>query len=82
MADQYGILRSVLSITFDTKMKDTFVLNIANPKDSITEAQIKEIASHVLDNQIFKNGGGTDEIIGLVKAKVTYTDTNKFDLEM
>lgn len=78
MADILGAERSTLVITFKDDFEDTFNFTISNPKYDVTEAEIKEIAEHIIANNLFTKGSA--ELVSFVKARVTVTDTDKYDL--
>ena len=79
MADEYGIVKSYLELTFSDNFKGTTKILVPNPREDVTEDEIKELESHIVEKKIFipaLNG----ELTGMIKAKVVSTDTNKFDL--
>lgn len=78
MADVIGVLRSQLVITFKTD-GGTSTLNIPNPRNDVSEADIKALADHVVANGYIKSSTG-DDLTAVVKAKVVASDTDKFDL--
>lgn len=79
MADVLDKVRNQLVITFKTESGDTYNFTMSNPKDDISEAEIKEIAQCILDNNIFLPSIGA-ELNAFVKAKVVNTETDQFDL--
>lgn len=74
-------VRNQLVITFNTASGDTYNFTMSNPKDDISEAEIKEIAQCILDNNIFLPSIGA-ELNAFVKAKVVNTETDHYDLVM
>lgn len=79
MADVLGVEKSQLVVTFKTDLGGTFAVNFPNPKANVTEAEIKELADHVVTNDYLRSGKD-EALVGLVKAKVVYSETDKFDL--
>lgn len=79
MADVLGSAKNQLVITFDTTSGDNYNFTLSNPKEDISEEEIKEIAQCILDNQIFLPSFGA-ELNSFVKAKVVATETDTFDL--
>lgn len=80
MADVYGVVKSYLEITFADNFKGSCTINIPNPKENITEAEIKDLATFILSNKLFLPRADGAEMIGILKAKVVTSDTDKFDL--
>ncbi|MGL5750472.1 MAG: DUF2922 domain-containing protein [Paraclostridium sp.] len=80
MADIYGVVKSYLEITFADNFKGSCTINIPNPREDITEAEIKDLATFILDNKLFLPRANGAEMTGILKAKVVTSDTDKFDL--
>ena len=80
MADIYGVVKSYLEITFADNYKGSCTINIPNPKEDITEAEIKDLATFILEKKLFLPRAFGAELTGIVKAKVVTSDTDKFDL--
>ena len=79
MADVLGQEKSQLVITLKDAHGDTFNFNISNPKEDISEQEIKAIAEHIVTNNYFESTKGTD-FVEFVKARVVSSDTNRYDL--
>lgn len=79
MADILGVVKSQLVITFKTDGGTTHTVSFPNPKSNLTEAQIKEVADHIVANDYLRTGKD-EALVGIVKAKVVSSDTDKFDL--
>ena len=79
MADVLGQERSQLVITLKDAHGETFNFNISNPKEDISEQEIKAIAEHIVENNYFESTKGTD-FVEFVKARVVSSETNRYDL--
>ena len=79
MADVLGQEKSQLVITLKDAHGDTFNFNISNPKEDISEQEIKAIAEHIVTNNYFESTKGTD-FVEFVKARVVSSETDRFDL--
>ena len=79
MADVLGQEKSQLVITLKDAHGDTFNFNISNPKEDISEQEIKAIAEHIVTNNYFESTKGTD-FVEFVKARVVSSETNRYDL--
>ena len=79
MADLLNQERCSLVITFEDENGEKFNFSISNPKSNVTEQQIKNLAQHIVDNNYFMTSKGTD-YNKVVKARVTNSETDKFDL--
>ena len=79
MADVLGKEKSQLVITLKDASGETFNFNISNPKQDISEPEIKAIAEHIVENNYFKSTKGSD-FVAFVKARVVSSDTNRYDL--
>ena len=79
MADVLGQEKSQLVITLKDASGETFNFNISNPKQDISEPEIKAIAEHIVTNNYFKSTKGSD-FVAFVKARVVSSDTNRYDL--
>lgn len=78
MADVMGQARSQVVITFKLESGKTWNFNVANPKEDVSEDEIRELAEHILTHKMFEPG--MDPIVSVVRAKVTASETDKFDL--
>lgn len=79
MADVLGQERNQLVITLKDAHGETFNFNISNPKEDISEEEIKAIADHIVTNNYFKSTKGSD-FVAVVKARVVSSETNRYDL--
>ena len=79
MADLLNQERCSLVITFEDENGEKFNFSISNPKSNVTEQQIKNLAQHIVDNNYFMTSKWTD-YTKVVKARVTNSETDKFDL--
>ena len=79
MADLLNQERCSLVITFEDEMGEKFNFSISNPKSNLSEQEIKNLANHIVANNYFMTSKGTD-YKKVVKARVTNSETDKFDL--
>lgn len=77
MADVLGQERNQLVITLKDADSKTHNFSIANPKEGISEEEIKDIAELLMKVCEPTQGGSFTEI---VKARVVVSETDKFDL--
>lgn len=77
MADVLGQERNQLVITLKDADSKTHNFSIANPKEGISEEEIKDIAELLMEVCEPTQGGSFAEI---VKARVVVSETDKFDL--
>lgn len=69
-----------LVMTFKTTDDKSVSLSIENPREDITEDEIKDAMELVVSKNIFApNGANIDSCVG---AKVVVTDTTSFDLSI
>ena len=69
-----------LIMTFKTTDDKNVSLSVDNPREDITEAEIKAAMDLVIAKNIFAPGGA--DIVSTVEAKVVVTDTTAYDLEL
>ena len=55
-------------------------LSVDNPREDITESEIKDAMDLVVSKNIFAPNGA--DIVSAVEAKVVVTDTTAYDLEL
>ena len=67
-----------LSMSFLTEAGKRFSLSVADPKDDLTEADIKSVMDMIIAKNIF-SPDGTDLKIA-EEAKIVVTDTTEYDL--
>ena len=69
-----------LLMTFKTTDDKKVSLSIDNPREDITESEIKDAMDLVVSKNIFAPNGA--DIVSAVEAKVVVTDTTSYDLEL
>lgn len=69
-----------LLMTFKTTDDKKVSLSVDNPREDITESEIKDAMDLVVSKNIFAPNGA--DIISVVEAKVVVTDTTSYDLEL
>ena len=69
-----------LVMTFKTTDDKKVSLSVDNPREDITESEIKDAMDLVVSKNIFAPNGA--DIISAVEAKVVVTDTTAYDLEL
>ena len=69
-----------LLMTFKTTDDKKVSLSVDNPREDITESEIKDAIDLVVSKNIFAPNGA--DIISAVEAKVVVTDTTSYDLEL
>ena len=69
-----------LVMTFKTTGDKKVSLSVDNPREDITESEIKDAMDLVVSKNIFAPNGA--DIVSAVEAKVVVTDTTSYDLEL
>ena len=69
-----------LVMTFKTTDDKKVSLSVDNPREDITESEIKDAMDLVVSKNIFAPNGA--DIVSVVEAKVVVTDTTAYDLEL
>ena len=69
-----------LLMTFKTTDNKKVSLSVDNPREDITESEIKDAMDLVVSKNIFAPNGA--DIVSAVEAKVVVTDTTAYDLEL
>ena len=69
-----------LVMTFKTTDNKKVSLSVDNPREDITESEIKDAMDLVVSKNIFAPNGA--DIVSAVEAKVVVTDTTADDLEL
>lgn len=69
-----------LLMTFKTTDDKKISLSVDDPREDVTEAEIKSAMDLVVAKNIFAPNGA--DIISAVEAKVVVTDTTSYDLEL
>ena len=67
-----------LVMVFKTIGDKNVSISIDDPRDNITETEIKTVMTLILSSNVFQPNG--DEIASLVEAKIVKTNTNEYDL--
>ena len=67
-------------MTFKTNDDKNVSLSVDNPREDITESEIKDAMDLVVSKNIFAPNGA--DIVSAVEAKVVVTDTTSYDLEL
>ena len=67
-----------LLMTFNTEEGKKISISIEDPRENITEDEIKNVMTVILNNDIFSPGGG--KLKEIVEAKVVETDTIEYKL--
>ena len=69
-----------LLMTFKTTDDKKVSLSVDNPREDITESEIKDAMDLVVSKNIFAPNGA--DIVSAVEAKVVVTDNTAYDLEL
>ena len=69
-----------LVMTFKTTDDKKVSLSVDNPREDITESEIKDAMDLVVSKNIFAPNGA--DIVSAVEAKVVVTDTTAYGLEL
>ena len=69
-----------LVMTFKTTDDKKVSLSVDDPREDITESEIKDAMDLVVSKNIFAPNGA--DIVSAVEAKVVVTDTTAYDLEL
>ncbi|MGL5713058.1 MAG: DUF2922 domain-containing protein [Paraclostridium sp.] len=67
-----------LLMTFLTDSGRKVSLFVTDPRDNVTEAEIKAVMDLVVEKNIFAPNG--DDIVSAKEAKIVQTETTEFDL--
>lgn len=71
-------LNRKLVMTFKTTDDKKVSLTIDNPREDLTEEEVKTAMELIKEKNIFAPGGA--DLVSLVSAKVVETDTTNYDL--
>lgn len=71
-------IKKKLVMTFKTSNGKNFSLSVDDPRENLTESEIKSAMTLVLSKGVFVVNG--EELAALVDAKVVQTDTTEYDL--
>jgi hypothetical protein len=75
-----GEIETRLVMTFSNTLGRKISLFVTDPRDNITEAEIKAAMDLIIEKNIFEPNGA--DIIAAVDAKIIQTETTEFDLEI
>lgn len=67
-----------LLMTFMTEFGRKVSLFVTDPREDITEAEIKEVMDLIIEKTIFAPSG--EDIVSAKDAKIVQTETTEFDL--
>lgn len=67
-----------LLMTFITQFGRTVSLFVTDPREDITEAEIKAVMDLIVEKNIFAPNG--EDIVAAKEAKIVQTETKEFDL--
>lgn len=67
-----------LLMTFMTELDKKVSLFVTDPRDNVTEAEIKAVMDLIVEKNIFAPGGY--DIVSAKEAKIVQTETTEFDL--
>lgn len=73
-------IKKKLLMTFKTTDDKKVSLSVDDPREDVTEAEIKAAMDLVISKNIFAPGGA--DIASAVEAKIVVTDTTPYDLEL
>lgn len=72
-------LNKKLVMTFKTTDDKKISLTVDNPREDLSEEEVKTAMELIIEKNIFAPGGA--DLASLVSAKVVQTDTTNYDLE-
>lgn len=67
-----------LLMIFTTKLGKKVSLYVSDPRENITEAEIKSAMELIVEKNIFSFGG--EDLVSPLEARIVQTDTTDFDL--
>ena len=67
-----------LLMTFLTQFGRTVSLYVADPRDNVTETEIKAVMDLIIEKNIFDPSG--EDIVSAKEAKIVQTNTTEYDL--
>ena len=67
-----------LVMSFKNELDRVVSISVDDPREDISEIEIKNFMDMVVEKQIFNPNGS--EIVDVVEAKVVVTDTTEYDL--
>ena len=69
-----------LIMTFKSSDNKNVSISVDNPREDLTESEIKEAMDTIIQKNIFSPNGAS--LVSVVSAKVVQTDTTDYDLEL
>ena len=69
-------IKTKLLMTFKTSDDKKVSITVDNPREDLTETEIKEAMNTIIEKDIFSPNG----LVSAVSAKVVQTDTTDYDL--
>ncbi|MEG2984745.1 MAG: DUF2922 domain-containing protein [Peptostreptococcaceae bacterium] len=75
-----GELETRLVMTFSNTLGRKISLFVTDPRENLTETEIKAAMDLIIEKNIFEPNGA--DIIAAVDAKIIQTETTEFDLEI
>lgn len=80
MADVMNNIKTRLVLTFDTPIGRQVSLSVDNPKENVSESEIKTVMDTIVEKDIFTPYGS--KLSKAIEAKVVVTDTTEYDLDV
>ena len=71
-------IKTKLLMTFKSSDDKKVSITVDNPREDLTETEIKEAMNTIIEKYIFSPNGGS--LVSAVSAKVVQTDTTDYDL--
>ena len=73
-------VKTKLVMTFKCSDDKNISISVDDPREDLSEREIKEAMDTILEKDIFSPNGGS--LVSSVSAKVVQTDTTEYDLEL
>ena len=73
-------VKTKLVMTFKSSDDKSVSISVDDPREDLSESEIKEAMDTILEKDIFSPNGGS--LVSAVSAKVVQTDTTEYDLEL
>lgn len=73
-------VKTKLVMTFKSSDDKNISISVDDPREDLSEREIKEAMDTILEKDIFSPNGGS--LVSSVSAKVVQTDTTEYDLEL
>ena len=71
-------IKTKLLMTFKSSDDKKVSITVDNPREDLTETEIKEAMNTIIEKDIFSPNGGS--LVSAVSAKAVQTDTTDYDL--